>query len=45
MKNKLRSASSQIKSPAGSSSGGDDSRAVAALNKDKDNATVSKWFN
>ncbi|XP_070503284.1 synaptotagmin-7 isoform X2 [Chironomus tepperi] len=37
--NHIRSASSQIKSPAGSSSGGDDSRAVAALNKDKDNAT------
>lgn len=39
---KLRSSSAQIKSPAGSSSGGDDSRAVAALNKDKDNPTVSK---
>ncbi|KAG5669632.1 hypothetical protein PVAND_017516 [Polypedilum vanderplanki] len=38
----IRSSSTQIKSPAGSSSGGDDSRAVAAMNKDKDNSTQNR---
>lgn len=37
-----RSTSTQIKSPAGSSSGEGDSRG-ATINKDKDNATVSLW--
>ncbi|KAG5669631.1 hypothetical protein PVAND_017516 [Polypedilum vanderplanki] len=38
----IGSSSTQIKSPAGSSSGGDDSRAVAAMNKDKDNSTQNR---